>query len=103
MKVNGGTVYVLDDGVDEYFVLPTETHGELSILDNKLFAVAKRWWRLERDRYPVFLQDLYLLYCIDSVDHETVKGFWRKNFMLDSLSQWPRLRTRRITNSPNFV
>ena len=84
MKVNGETLFVLDDGIDEYVVIPTATHGELSILDNKLFAVAKRWWRLHRHKYPFYLQDLYLLYCIDSVAHDKIQRMWTKNFLLGS-------------------
>ena len=83
MKVRGETVYILDDGYDNYETLPKGTHGELSILDNKVFAIAKRWWRLERGKYPVYLQDLFLIYCIDSVNHEKIKGMWVNNFMLD--------------------
>ena len=39
---------ILGDGADRCVVFPAVSHGELSVLDNKCFAVVKNWWRAER-------------------------------------------------------
>ena len=42
--------YILADGASAHYVFPPAPHGELSVLDNNLFAIAKNWWRKERER-----------------------------------------------------
>ena len=83
-KIDGE--YILADGAQMHYVFPPAPHGEMSVLDNNLFAIAKRWWRTEREKYcgPDFSkQALYLLYCIDFIKPEQVKAAWTKNFLLD--------------------
>ena len=80
---NGKSEYIFADGSDWYDILPAETHGETSILDHFVFADAKGWWRDGRENYPIYIQDLYLMFCIDSVRHERIRGMWKKNFLLD--------------------
>lgn len=78
--------YILADGAADHFVLRSETHGEVSPLDNRFFAIAKRWWRLERRSFcgdDVAKQNLYLLYCIDFVNAEQIQAQWNRNFLLE--------------------
>lgn len=78
--------YILADGAQMHFVFPPAPHGELSILDNNLFGIAKRWWRTEREKYcgvDFSKQALYLLYCIDCIKPEQVTAAWTKNYLLD--------------------
>jgi len=77
------TSLILADGADRVEVLPTEPHGEMSVLDNNIFAIAKNWWRVERTNMSSPKHALYLLYCIDSVDRDAIASCWRRNFFLD--------------------
>ena len=73
-KIDGE--YMLADGAQMHYVFPPAPHGEMSVLDNNLFAIAKRWWRTEREKYcgPDFSkQALYLLYCIAYIKLKQVK------------------------------
>ena len=74
--------YILGDGADILLTFPMESHGELSVLDNKIFAIAKAWWRVERKKMISSKHALYLLYCIDSVKKESIKSMWDQNFFL---------------------
>jgi hypothetical protein len=74
---------ILEDGADRCIVFPAVTHGELSVLDNKLFAVAKNQWRTERGGNDFAQDDLYLLWCIDWARKEAIHSYWTHNFMLD--------------------
>jgi hypothetical protein len=74
--------YVLADGADRHMLFPPMTHGELSVLDNKLFAVAKNQWKSERPVGNFSEQDLYLLWCIDWATNEAIRSYWNQNFML---------------------
>jgi len=80
-KKNGELI--LEDGADRCIVFPAVTHGELSVLDNKLFAVAKNKWRTERSGINLSRDDLHLLWCIDWATKEAIRSYWRWNFMLD--------------------
>lgn len=74
---------IFDEVADRVVVLPSVCHGELSVLDNKLFAVAKNQWRTERPGDDFSQDALYLLWCIDWAEPEHVQGYWTRNFMLD--------------------
>jgi hypothetical protein len=74
--------YVLADGADRHIVFPSVSHGELSVLDNMLFAVAKNQWRTERGNTDLSHDDLYLLWCIDWAAKPAIRSYWVNNFML---------------------
>ena len=81
-----GKEYILADGASAHMVLTPVTHGEFSVMDNRIFAIAKRWWRLERDFYcgdDLSKQSLYLLYCIGYVSPEIIKAQFTRNLLLD--------------------
>lgn len=83
-KIDGE--YILADGADRLEVFPSAPHGELSVLDNKLFAIAKIYWRAEREKFcgsDFSKQALYLLWCIDWLSKEQIKSCWVHNFLLD--------------------
>ena len=83
-KIDGE--YILADGADRLEVFPSAPHGELSVLDNKLFAIAKIYWRAEREKFcgeDFSKQALHLLWCIDWLSAEQIKSCWVHNFMLD--------------------
>ena len=78
--------YILADGASMHFVFPPAPHGEMSILDNNLFAIAKKWWRSEREKacgQNFSKQALFLLKCIDRISSDQVQAAWTKNFLLD--------------------
>jgi len=82
-KKNGH--YILADGAAAHYVLTPETHGEVSPCDNRYFAIAKRWWRVERYKEcgdNIAKQDLYLLYCMDFVSQEMILAQFDRNFLL---------------------
>jgi hypothetical protein len=56
-----GEFILLVDGADLVVPLPSEQHGELSVLDNKLNAVAKQMWRQHRHNGD-FSWDAFLLF-----------------------------------------
>lgn len=76
--------FILADGSDRHFILLAATHGVLSPLDNKVNAIAKSKWRTERKGKDFSYDDLWLLWCFDWVTPVAIKGFWTKNFMLDT-------------------
>ena len=77
------SVYIFaEDGI-RLETLPTETHGELSILDNCVFAIAKTWWTNSKWYEDPVLGALYLIHCIDSVNFDEVEQMWRSNFFMD--------------------
>lgn len=76
-------VEILEELANRVVVFPPVTHGELSVLDNKLFAVAKNQWRSERPPNDYSKQDLYLLWCIDWAEKESIRKYWVHNFLLD--------------------
>jgi transposase len=78
--------WILADGAGMHYVFPSAPHGELSVNDNHLFAIAKAYWRAEREQYcgnDFSKQALYLVYCIDWVKSEAVRKCWTQNFLLD--------------------
>ena len=84
--------YIFQEDGTGVEVLPSIVHGELSVLDNHIFATAKNWWRQNRDKYDQVLADLYLVYAIDSVNHGKIKSMWMNNFMLGK----PGLTLKRV-------
>ena len=82
-KGKNPSVYIFaEDGI-RLETLPTETHGELSILDNCVFAIAKTWWTNSKWYEDPVLGALYLIHCIDSVNFDEVEQMWRSNFFMD--------------------
>ena len=82
---NGGN-WILADGAGMHYTFPPAPHGELSVNDNNGFAIAKTYWRSEREKYcgdDFSKQALYLLYCIDWVEPSVIQRCWEKNFLLD--------------------
>ena len=75
--------FVLADRADRVVALPPEQHGELSILDNKLNAVAKQMWRQERHNAD-FAWDAFLLFVmLHRVGQDSIISWWTHNFLLD--------------------
>lgn len=78
--------YILADGAGAHFVFPPAPHGELSVLDNKVFGIAKKWWRTERVKHcgeDFSKQAFYLMCCVDRVTPAQIKACWDHNFLLD--------------------
>ena len=98
-KINGELI--LADGADRCVVFPPVSHGELSVLDNKLFAVAKNQWRTERKNVDFSRDDLYLLWCIDWARKEAIRSYWDHNFMLDVRRVTLAATTQRLRGKPN--
>lgn len=73
----------MEDGSNWVKTFLSKPHGELSVLDNKAFAIAKQQWIAGRDREDHSRGDLFLLKCIQELNPVTIQGFWRKNFFLD--------------------
>lgn len=83
-KIDGESI--LGDGATREFVFTPATHGEESVLDNNWFAIAKNWWRAEREKFcglDFDKQSVYLLYCIDYYKSEQITRLYRRNFLLD--------------------
>lgn len=74
--------HILAEFADEVRIFPPAPHGELSVLDNNIFAIAKNWWIAERPKGDFSKQDLYLLWCIDWASKEHIRKCWDRNFML---------------------
>jgi hypothetical protein len=62
-------------------VMPAAQHGELSVLDNKVNAVAKAHWR--QLRYNIDHAFL-LLVCLERVGQDSITSFWKHNLLLDA-------------------
>ena len=78
-----GDEFIFADGADRLEVFPSDPHGELSVLDNNFFGMAKSMWRAERPREDFSKAALYLLWCMDWVSKTAVEKMWRYNFALD--------------------
>lgn len=85
---DGGPAYKLDghlifdeDGCDVR-VLPSIIHGEVSTLDNNTFGTGKGWWRDKRPKDDPVLAALYLMYCIDSVGHDSINRMFKRNLFM---------------------
>lgn len=75
--------FILDERSEKVIPFPAEQHGELSVLDNKLNAVAKTKWRKERHTAD-FSWDSFLLFVeLHRVDQESISSWWTFNFLLD--------------------
>ncbi|MES2626687.1 MAG: hypothetical protein V4628_15480 [Pseudomonadota bacterium] len=75
--------FILDERSEKVIPFPTEQHGELSVLDNKLNAVAKTKWRQERHNAD-FSWDAFLLFVeLHRVDQESISSWWTFNYLLN--------------------
>ena len=74
--------YLLEEYADMLCIFPPEQHGELSVLDNKLNAVAKKLWREKREDKDFSYDALLLLKCIGDVKQSSITEWWEENFML---------------------
>ncbi len=75
--------FILDERSEKVIPFPAEQHGESSVLDNKLNAVAKTKWRKERHNTD-FSWDSFLLFVeLHRVDQESISSWWTFNFLLD--------------------
>ena len=75
--------YILAEHADRVVVLPPMQHGELSVLDNKVNAVAKALWRSHRHNQDFAWDAFLLLVDLENVGQDSIKSFWDKNFLLD--------------------
>ncbi len=75
--------FILAERADRVVPFPPEQHGELSVLDNKLNAVAKQMWRQERHNAD-FAWDAFLLFVeLHRVGQASITSWWTHNFLLD--------------------
>ena len=75
--------FILAERSDRVVALPPEQHGELSVLDNKLNAVAKHMWRKDRHNAD-FAWDAFLLFVeLHRVGQDSITSWWTHNFLLD--------------------
>ena len=75
---------ILEEDAEMVLVFPPEQHGELSVLDNKLHAVAKNRWRALRKNVDFSYDALLLLKCIMDVKQSDITGWWESNFMMNT-------------------
>ena len=64
------------------FALPSEQHGQLSVLNNKLNAVAKNLWRAIRQNVDYAYDAVLLLRCLDEVKQTSITKWLEENFLL---------------------
>ena len=81
-KKDGEFVFEID-GADRVVAFPAEQHGELSVLDNKLNAVAKHKWRQHRHNGDFSWDAFVLLVELSRVKQSSISKWWRHNFLLD--------------------
>jgi hypothetical protein len=75
--------FILAERSEAVIVFPAEQHGELSVLDNKLNAVAKHKWHQERHNAD-FAWDAFLLFVeLHRVGQDSISSWWTFNFLLD--------------------
>jgi hypothetical protein len=77
--------YMLEEdteGGEMLFVFPSDQHGELSVLDNKVNAVAKNKWRNTRKGEDFAYDSLLLLHFLQNVDQKSQTSMWKENFLL---------------------
>lgn len=65
-------------------VMPSAQHGELSVLDNKVNAVAKAQWRQQRHNVDHSWDAFLLLALLERVGQDSITSFWNHNFLLDA-------------------
>lgn len=75
--------FIFEEDADCVRTMPPDQHGELSVLDNKLNAVAKNRWRAMRKGEDFAYDALILLKCLGEVSQQSITKWWRSNFMLD--------------------
>jgi hypothetical protein len=75
--------YILAEQATRVVVLPPEQHGELSVLDNKVNAVAKALWVAHRHNQDFAWDAFLLLVYLERVGQDSITSFWTKNFLLD--------------------
>jgi len=75
--------YIFAERSDKVIVLPPVQHGELSVLDNKVNAVAKAQWRAARHNEDFSWDAFLLLVYLERVGQDSITSFWTKNFLLD--------------------
>ena len=74
---------ILVEHADRVVVLPSVQHGELSVLDNKVNAVAKAQWRAGRHNEDFSWDAFLLLVYLERVGQDAITSYWTQNFMLD--------------------
>ena len=74
--------YILGEQADRVAPLPAEQHGELSVLDNKLNAVAKQKWRSYRHNGDHAWDGFLLLVELEQVGQDSITSWWTYNFLL---------------------
>ncbi len=75
--------FILSERADRVVAFPPEQHGELSVLDNKLNAVAKHKWRADHHNAD-FSWDAFLLFVeLHRVGQDSITSWWTHNFLLD--------------------
>ncbi len=75
--------FILAERSQKVIPFPAEQHGELSVLDNKLNAVAKQQWRNNRHNGD-FAWDAFLLFVeLHRVGQDSIRSWWTFNFLLD--------------------
>ena len=63
---------VLEELAEKIIQFPSEQHGELSTLDNKVNAIAKNIWIARRENVDYSKDALLLLQCFDLVEQAAV-------------------------------
>lgn len=91
--------YILAEVANRVVVLPPDQHGELSVLDNKVNAVAKAQWRANRHNQDFAWDAFLLLVYLERVGQDSITSFWTKNFLLDV----PELSVRAVEQRLNEV
>ena len=77
-----GGEFILADGANMYYSMPSAQHGQMSVLDNKLNAVAKALWRAERTSSDFIYDDILLLRCLQRVGQDSISSWWESNFLI---------------------
>jgi hypothetical protein len=85
---DGGSAYMKDGRsvfagvVESEFVMGSAHHGLMSVIDNKLNALAKNWWRAERENCDERWDALVLLRALEWVRPLHIQHMWERNFLL---------------------
>lgn len=81
-KIDGELLF--DDKTESVTIFPPAQHGELSVLDNKLNAVAKKLWKKERTNTDHSYDALILLSCLQRTERADIVSWWNQNFLLQT-------------------
>jgi hypothetical protein len=87
-KVAGESI-ITKFGIDNDITLPPIVHHAFSVNDNSLHSVAKAWWRKDNDHTNGLVSTVRLLDCLDRVEPDHIKGWFRRNFMMDHYDKSP--------------